>query len=303
MHFKLYGHRGARGLSPENSLPAYQTAIDIGVDFVDMDVTMTKDRVVVAQHDLSLNVDITRDQNEQWISYSKYIKEMNYSELLTYDVGRIRPGTTYSSYFPSQTPVDHTHIPTLQEVIQFVKGEVGDRIQFQIEIKNDPEHPERGYSPAELSHAVYDILKEENIIPQCQIQAFDWQCLLDLQAIDSRVATAYLTDSESEIKMRDKNPAIAGLWTAGYLVKNYKNSTAKMIKALGGTLWDPQDIEVTKDNLKEAHDLGLKVVTWSNPASGKDIDLKLTNELIEMGVDGVIVDRPDEVVKLWRMKN
>lgn len=295
--FTLYGHRGARGLVPENSIPGYEKAIKLGVDFVDMDVGMTKDKVMVVQHDLTLDPHITRDKNGAWITQATPINQITLEEVQQYDVGRIHPDSKYFNYFPKQQPIDGTHIPTLKQAIQYVKSQGGDKIKFQIEIKHDPVHPENCYSPREMAQTLADIIHEENITDRTEVQAFNWQCLYELQQIDPHIATAYLTSAKSEKQMQNPDPKIAGVWTGGKLLKDYDNSLAKMIKALGGTLWDPQDVEMTPQKVMEAHEQGLRVVTWSSPStSGKDIDLALTEKVIDMGVDGVITDRPDEVL-------
>ena len=296
--FTLYGHRGARGLSPENSLPGYATALKNGVDVVDMDVVMTRDHVLVVHHNLALNPDIARDKHGTWVHDSKLISQMTTAELAEYDVGRLRPGTRYAGFFPHQQPVDGTKIPTLLQVIQYIKQQ-DKKVKFQIEIKNDPDNPEEGYTAREMAEALAEIIHQENIVDCTEVQAFDWQCLYELHRIDPAIITAFLTSPASELRMRNPDPVIAGSWTGGKLLKDYGNSIPGMIKALGGQLWDPMDIEVTPKQLQEAHQLGLKVVTWSAPAtSGKDVDLELTRRLIEWGVDGVNTDRPDEVSKL-----
>lgn len=293
--FDLYGHRGARGLSPENTLPAYQTALKNHVDYVDMDVTMTKDHVLVVQHDLTLNPDITRDAKGKWIQKRRIlIKNLTLKQLQQYDVGRIKPGTQYAKIFSSQQSVDGAYIPTLKEVIAYVKKAAGNHVGFQIEIKTDPNHPELTYSPQDLAEALAKIISEEKIINRTQVQAFDWRCLLALQKINPKIATAYLTYADEEKLLQNENPNIAGLWTAGKLLKNYHNSIPEMIKALGGKYWDPQDTEVTQDLVNKAHELGLKVIVWSWPEqSGKVVDDPLVKKLISMGVDGIITDRPD----------
>ena len=131
---QIYAHRAGRGLMPEQTLPAYAAALRLGVDYVDMDIGLTKDGVLVITHDLTLNPDLTRDQNGRWITDRIPIKSLTLQELQKYDVGRLKPGTQYASYFPNQRPVDHTHIPTLEVIVRFVKKIAGDKVGFQIEI-------------------------------------------------------------------------------------------------------------------------------------------------------------------------
>ena len=148
---QIYAHRAGRGLMPEQTLPAYVAALRLGVDYVDMDIGMTKDGVLVITHDLTLNPDLTRDQNGRWITDRIPIRSLTLNELRKYDVGRLKPGTQYASYFPHQRPVDRTPIPTLREIVRFVKKIAGDKVGFQLEIKNDPTQAELTASPKEFA--------------------------------------------------------------------------------------------------------------------------------------------------------
>ncbi|OAJ33892.1 Glycerophosphoryl diester phosphodiesterase precursor [Piscirickettsiaceae bacterium NZ-RLO1] len=294
----IYGHRGARGLSPENTIPAYNTALRLGVNYVDMDITMTKDGVLVVNHDLNLNPNTTKNNKGQWVSKknSPFINTLTLKQVQHYDVGSIKPGTSYSTLFSEQYPVQHTKIPTLKYVIQYVKAIAGEKVGFQIEIKTDPAHPHQSATPKQFATALAKLLKAEGIIDRTEVQAFDWPCLIALQKINPNIKTAYLTEAASNKQMTSDNPKIAGLWTGGHLLKNYNNSIPNMIHALGGKLWDPEDRELTKSSLKEAHKLGLKVVVWSDPvATGQPFDYKMMEKMISWGVDGIITDRPDQL--------
>ena len=141
--FDLQGHRGARGLLPENTLPAFQKAIDLGVDTIECDMAITKDGVVVIHHDLWLNPDIARGPDGQWLDKrGPAISELTFDELQKYDVGRIKPGTKYAADFPDQQPVDGTRIPRLSDLFDLVKKSGNTKIGFDCETKVDPN--ERG---------------------------------------------------------------------------------------------------------------------------------------------------------------
>src|SRR5512139_1290919 len=173
---QIYAHRAGRGLMPEQTLPAYIAALRLGVDYVDMDIGMTKNGVLVITHDLTLNPDLTRDQNGRWITDRFPINSLTLHELQKYDVGRLKPGTRYASYFPHQQPIDFTPIPTLREVVRLVKKIAGDKVGFQIEIKTDPTKPELTASPKDFAQALYQLIIEEGIANRTEIQAFDWRC-------------------------------------------------------------------------------------------------------------------------------
>jgi len=287
---QIYAHRGGRGLMPEQTLPAYVAALRLGVDYVDMDIGMTKDGVLVITHDLTLNPDLTRDQNGRWITDRIPISQLTLPELRIYDVGRLKPGTRYASYFPYQRSVDLTPIPTLKEVVQFVKKMAGDKVGFQIEIKNDPTQPELTASPKDFAKALYQLMTEENISDRAEIQASDWRCLIELNKLNKHIKTAYLSD-HTTVTMDDTEK---GVWTAGLLPKDYSYSLPQMVKHLGGFCWEPFEMDVTKSSLDEAHRLGLKVVVWGWPEQeGTEFNYAQVEKLIDWGVDGIITDRPD----------
>ncbi len=299
VNIQIYGHRGARGLSPENTLPAYKTGLAIGINTVDMDVNMTKDGVVVATHNFKLDPDITRDANGDWIDPKNppLIKDLTFKDLQTYDVGRIKPGTDYSKTFAYQYPVDGTHISSLKQVIEYVKSIAGDKVKFQVEIKIDPTTPDWSYAPATIAAATVKVLKEEGVDTRTELQAFDWRVLYQVQKLDPKIATAYLTNQEQSTAMASTDPKVAGLWTGGKLLKDYHNSIPYMIKQLGGKIWGPESKQLNAKLVKEAHKDGLRVVTWSMVGS-----LDSQDEIIRMfniGVDAVISDRPDVVRGLF----
>ena len=287
---QIYAHRAGRGLMPEQTLPAYVAALRLGVDYVDMDIGMTKDGVLVITHNLSLNPDLTRDQNGRWISYPIPIKSLTLQQLQKYDVGRLKPGTRYASYFPHQRPIDHTPIPTLGEIVRLVKKIAGDKVGFQIEIKNDPTQPELTASPKEFAQALYQLITEEGIGNRTEIQAYDWRCLIELHKLDRNIKTAYLSDHTTEVMDNTEK----GTWTAGLLPKDHGYSLPKMVKHLGGNCWEPFAMDLTKSDLDEAHRLGLKVVAWGWPElEGTEFNYAQNDKLLDWGVDGIITDRPD----------
>jgi glycerophosphoryl diester phosphodiesterase len=300
---QVYAHRGARSFAPENAIPGYDTGLAIGTHWVDMDVVMTRDGEVLVSHDIRLNPDIVRDASGAFITDRKHVKDLSLAEVQAYDVGRLNPASSYGKFFPAQLGMDGVHMPTLREVIRHVNGRTAGKVGFQIEFKTDPEHPDWTYTPAEFAAALYRILSEEGIVETSEIQSFDWRCLYELQKLDSRVKTAYLTEWDNEPgtpnSFFDPDPAKAGLWTGGVLVKNHGNSIPQMVKDMGGTCWEPEDVELTKATLDEAHRLGLKVVVWTWPEhSGTVFDMALVGKLIDWGVDGIITDDPGQLVSM-----
>ena len=318
---EVYAHRGARAFAPENTLAGYKTALRIGADYIDMDVVLTKEHEVLLSHDLILNPDITRDEHAQFLAPSrealmqlpresrdaydrKYAAmSLTLEELQRYDVGRLNSASAYSRFFPEQVPVDGTRMPTMRDVVRFAEHETRTRISYQIEMKTDPAHPAYSPPPEAFAAAVYKVLREEGIIDRVEVHAFDFRCLYELQKFDRRIRTAYLTsrdnEKEGEESFLSPDPKVAGLWTGGKLLQDYGGSIPAMVKALGGIAWDPEDAELTKEALDEAHRLGLKVVVWSWPEKlGTAFDAELVAKMIAWGVDGIITDDPGRLISV-----
>src|SRR6188768_2282328 len=122
MALDLQGHRGTRGHAPENTLPSFALAIEMGADTLEMDVGVTRDGVVVIHHDRRLNPDVAR-KDGRWVQApAPLIHDLNFSELQKYDVGRIRPDSEYATRFPHQKPIDGTTIPRLADLFAKMKG-------------------------------------------------------------------------------------------------------------------------------------------------------------------------------------
>ncbi|MBF0206145.1 MAG: hypothetical protein HQK53_04585 [Oligoflexia bacterium] len=147
---------------------------------------------------------------------------------------------------------------------------------------------------------------KEKIVERVEIQAFDFRCLQELKKLDSRIHLGFLTEADNEIPgpsdFNHPDPQIASMWTGGALLKNYNKSIPQMIKSLAGdnpACWEPEDVELTKEALDEAHKLGLKVVVWTWPEhSGTTFDPKMIERLINWGVDGIITDDPGHLISL-----
>lgn len=314
---EVYAHRGVRSFLPENTMPGYEAALRIGTDWADMDVVMTRDGEVLVAHDLALNPDLVRDSGGVYLAPSKdelakwprekqaayisryLIRNLSLEELRQYDVGRLNPQSSYSRFFPDQVAVDGLRMPTLREVIRFVKARTDGSMGFQIEMKTDPLLPGLGADPAAFAAALYRILKEEEIVTRVEVQAFDFACLFALQALDSSIRTAYLTSRDSEKEFYSADHGVATAWTGGKSVKDFNGSIPWMVKELGGANWEPEDVALTRENLELAHGLGLKVVVWSWPEkAGTAFDPAVVARMIEWGVDGIITDDPGRLISM-----
>ncbi|MGH8765882.1 MAG: glycerophosphodiester phosphodiesterase [Burkholderiales bacterium] len=289
--FDLQGHRGARGLAPENTLPAFQRALELGVTTLELDVGVTRDGVVVISHDTALNPNHTRDASGRFLEApGPAIHSLTWAQLQAYDVGRLKPGTDYARQFPDQRPVDGTRIPRLADLFDLVKRSGDDKLRFDIETKLDPSRPGEAPDPEAFAHALVAEIRKAGMSARATVQSFDWRTLQVVQNIAPEIPTAYLTIQRRFDNIGASRPE-GSPWTAGFEFRAY-GSVPKMIKAAGGGLWSAYIEDLDAQNVKEAQGLGLKVLAWTvnDPAA--------MARMIELGVDGLITDRPDLARKL-----
>ncbi|MCW5603988.1 MAG: glycerophosphodiester phosphodiesterase, partial [Burkholderiales bacterium] len=220
----LQGHRGARGLLPENTLPAFARALAIGVTTLELDAAITRDGVVVVSHDATLNPDITRGPGGGWITRGDLaIHALTWQELQSYDVGRIRPQTAYAQRFPEQRPVDGSRIPRLAEVFELAHRAGNNSVRFNIETKISPEQSRLTASPEVFARTLIGLIRSENLESRVTIQSFDWRTLQVVQREAPRIATVYLTAQQpwlDNIRAHD----VSSPWTAGLHVGNHGRS-------------------------------------------------------------------------------
>ncbi|HSA89295.1 MAG TPA: glycerophosphodiester phosphodiesterase [Burkholderiales bacterium] len=261
--FDLQGHRGARGHAPENTLPGFERALELGVDTLELDVGVTRDGVVVIHHDRRLNPDLARGPDGQWIAApGPTLHSLTYAELQRYDVGRIRPGSEYAKQFAHQKPLDGTRIPRLADLFELVKDST---VRFNIETKVSAKAPDETLPPEPFARALLAEVRKAGVERRTTIQSFDFRTLAVVQSEAPGMATAYLTSER-------KGEAIP-----------------RMVREAKGAIWSPDWRDLDPRALAVARELGLRVIPWTvnQPADiARVLDLK---------VDGIISDYPDRV--------
>src|SRR5215813_1921965 len=223
--FDLQGHRGARGLAPENTLPAFATALSIGVTTLELDVGMTKDGVLVVHHDEWLNPDITRRDGSFLASRGPALHSLTLDEVKRYDVGRIKPGTAYAARFPEQRPIDGTRIPTLEELFALVRRADADHIRFNIETKITPTSGADVPEPEIFAAAVARAITEAGLTRRASVQSFDWRTLVVLRRIAPEIERVCLTDEQPGDDTIERGKPGPSPWTAGLDVDDFSGST------------------------------------------------------------------------------
>ena len=285
--FDLQGHRGARGLAPENTLTGFARALEIGVTTLETDLAVTKDGVLVLSHDPVFNPDVVRGADGTWlIPPIPPINSLTLAKLKAYDVGRIKPGSNYAQQFPDQQPVDGARVPTLVELFDLARSS-GKSPRFNIETKLSPNKPGEAPDPETFARVVVDAVRAAGLSNRTTIQSFDWRTLIAARKLAPDIETVCLT-AASTLKDRvvngERRPSalLAGLDPAAF-----SGSVPALAKAAGCGTWSPRFAELTGDLVAEAHAHGLKVVPWTinTPAD--------MARAIDMKVDGLITDYPD----------
>lgn len=293
---QIQGHRGARGLAPENTLSGFRTTLELGVHGIEFDVGMSSDGELVLYHDLRLNAALTRNADGSWLSgVGPALFHLSFDELRQYDVGRINPDATYATRFPDQVPVDGERIPGFDDYVNLCSELGADNVVFNIEIKVEPEHAALSASPRIFAERIVDAIHAHDIANRSVVQSFWWEVPRAVKSIDPDIKTSCLGSEQSWGDTIQRNLAGASPWT-GYDVKDFGGSVVAMAHASGADVWAPWFEEITPTELNRAHDLGIDVITWTVNEK-KDMQ-----RLIDMGVDGIISDYPNRLREVAQEK-
>jgi glycerophosphoryl diester phosphodiesterase len=290
----VIGHRGAAGIAPENTLAAFDQACQLEVDGVELDLLVSADGELVVHHDFRLKPEIARAADGLWLSssQSRAVRELTLAQLKSYDVGRLNPLTAYAARYPDQKPADGERIPTLKETLDRLKTRCRDTTRLFLEIKTSPEEPTMTPPPEEVAEKLLSLLKREGFEDRTLILSFDWRGLVHVQEKAPGIPTVYLSlvsGGLNNIKPGEPGPSP---WTATIDVDDFNGSVPRAVKAAGGSIWAPQFRNLSPEALKEARELGLRVFVWT-PDSPADM-----KRLMDMGVDGIITNRPDRLKSL-----
>jgi len=296
--FDLQGHRGARGLAPENTIAGFARALEIGVTTLELDLAMTKDGVVVVSHDPHLNPDITQGPGGRFLTgKGPAIHSLRFEELQRYDVGRTRPNSAYAKRFPEQRPVEDARIPALQDVFDLVKRAEAGHVRFNIETKITPTSGTDTPDPETFATAVIKLVQNAGLGPRVTIQSFDWRALAVARRIAPEIERACLTIEGGEEDNIQRGRPGPSPWTAGLDVDEVGGSVPRLVQAAGCAIWSPYFRNVTAETVKEAKSLGLRTIPWT---VNEPADMQ---RLIDVGVDGLISDYPDRLRQAMQGKN
>ena len=275
----LIGHRGARGLFPENTREGFAAAAALGIDGIELDVALTADGVPVVCHDPALNPALARGPDGAWIAApGPLIRALPEAALAAYDVGRLRPGSALAASFPDQRPIDGARIPRLDAALALPN------LSFIVELKTLPDHPDWTAPAAEMAEAALAAAERAGALDRVTFESFDWRGPRHLRRIRPGLRLAWLT--------RAATVAAAALWWDGPRPEDFAGSVPRAVAAEGGQVWAPEHVDLTEAQVAEAQALGLAVVPWT---VNRPEDIA---RLIGWKIDGLITDRPDRARKV-----
>ena len=295
--FDFEAHRGGRDARPENTLFSFAYAMELGVTTLEMDMQMTKDGRIVISHNPYMSHNLAQETSGKYVENGKYdIRTMTLDQITQFDVGTMNPaaGDYYEGHGKTQLSVPGTKMPTLEEVFDLANAYGNDKVLFNIETKSYPDQsfPEAKNSPnpAEFVTKVYEIIKKYHMEERVMLQSFDWRTLKEMRKLDPKITLVALTCEQPswgpDSVCRQVGKPGASPWMAGLDIDTFNGNYIKAAKTIGADVVSPYWEELSNEMVNEAHDLGMKVVPWTVNNPGK------MNMLIDMGVDGIITDKP-----------
>jgi glycerophosphoryl diester phosphodiesterase len=290
--FDLQAHRGGRGLRPGKTLAAVAHALELGATTLELDLAVTRDRVVVISHGPYLDYRLAKGPGGEFVPREprRYIRDLTLAELKTYTVGELNPRVSYGYAYPEQVPVPGQSIPTLAELFDLVRSRGDERVRFTIELKTYPPFPEYTVGVGEFAELVVEAVAAYGLEERVTVQGFDWRALRAVRELAPQLELACLTvrgftlDGQS-YNLQPGRPGTSA-WLAG-LDADLAESPAALTAAFGAQVFSPYYKEVTRADIVAAHGLGLRVIPWTVNGESR------MRSLIAWGVDGLITDRPD----------
>ena len=268
---QVHGHRGARGWMPENTLPSFMKAIELGADTIELDVVITKDKKVVVSHEPWMNEAFCTHPNRKAVTAQEAralnLHQMTYAQIAQFDCG-MRANVA----FPSQQAVA-THKPLLAEVIEqtdrFTAQQHLPPIRFNIEIKSEQAYePQYQPTPKEFTALLLAELHAYRLFDRCILQSFDVRILQEIRK--------YLPHQQVALLVEDKHSVAHQLAQLGFVPSIYA----------------PDFILLNEQEVATIRALNMKLIPWT---VNEFADIQ---QMIHWGVDGIISDYPDRVCRM-----
>jgi glycerophosphoryl diester phosphodiesterase len=279
---EIHGHRGARALRPENTLPGLAYALAMGVDALEFDVTLTADGGLILAHDQVVDAQTIAGTGpatagDRLFPYvGKRWRDLTGAQIATLDAGDRRPPDPFGATFLA---IPATGVPTLGAVCRLITEAGADRVTLSVELKTDPSWPDADVR--RLTGSALETLAACGLTGRARILGFDWRVLRAAQAAEPAVPRVALVEPATWVAGPDW---LAGLDPAAYSGGDGPAAAARDAGAAWLSPWEPM---VTPDLMTAAARAGVGVIAWTANSQGR------MAELTDLGVAAIVTDRPD----------
>ncbi|WP_067715909.1 glycerophosphodiester phosphodiesterase family protein [Nocardia yamanashiensis] len=303
--FDLQAHRGGAALMVENTLPAFTNALALGVTTLELDVQLTSDGYAVVTHDRDPSPDkcidtapaTPNDPDFPYVPGTKYIRNLTLAQVRTIDCG-----SKALAAFPGQRTAPQSRMPLLSEVFDLVRARRADDVMLNVETKVEAAAPEQTAPREQFVNVVADEVRKAGMTRQVTIQSFDWGALMLMRRVAPELPLVALTSGQQFLQAGEPgaSPWLGGIDIddfPGSLQEKYVSAAASFgADAVSPVHGDPQDGSIadpgyrpftTRELVDAAHRRGMRVLPWTVD------DRPTMTALIELGVDGLITNRPD----------
>jgi glycerophosphoryl diester phosphodiesterase len=303
--FDVQAHRGGLGLVVENTLPAFANALELGVSTLELDVQVTEDGYAVVTHDRDPSsakcIDTVPafpgDPEFPYVAGRTFIRDLTLAQVRTIDCGSLRLPA-----FPHQRLAPGARMPLLSEVFDLVHAYRAYGVTLNIETKVEAGAPEQTAPREQFVQIVAHEVRRARLAPQVTIQSFDWGALMRMREVEPRLPIVALTNGQQFLQAGQPG---ASPWLGGIDIDDFPGSLQQRYVAAaasfgadavspvhgdpqGGTVNDPAYVPFTTPELvRAAHRADMEVIPWTVD------DTATMASLIDIGVDGLITDRPD----------
>lgn len=283
---RVVGHRGARGILPENSIVGFDFALSIGVDLLEFDVLLSGDDVPVITHNHEFHGSTVRGPDGAFLSGDlPRVASLTMAEIGRFDIGRLNGATDYGRRFPDQAQMDGVKVPRLGELFQLVSQPRYKDAFLMLELKTDPDLTHDDEGRRRVVSAICGEVRASEMTERTILHSFDWALLAECRRQEPDMPLSFLTQLA-------KNEHDIGEHASIIVTPDFSNPALsvpdEVIKA-GGSLWCPHFTELDAETLAHARTLGLGVAVWT-VNEPDEIDA-----MIDLRVDAIITDYPGRV--------
>jgi glycerophosphoryl diester phosphodiesterase len=301
--FEIQGHRGARGLAPENTLPSFEAALDAGATSIETDVHLTRDGLPILTHDPVVSDRLFRlapGSASPPPGPHLLVRALTLAELRGYRADRNPDPARFPQQNAAVTPLaqafaatrglDPFAPPTLADVVDFVATYASDPAKsaeqrararlhrFDLELKRVPFQPELigddfdGEQPGELERRIVDILRAANVVERTRVRSFDHRCVRAIGRLEPRLTRAVLIAGTSPV------------------------DPVALVRQAEASVYCPEYTFLDSAHLGLLHAANVRVLPWT---------VNLPEDwarLLDWGVDGITTDYPDRLAEFLRQR-